>query len=323
MQPLLDATLAQSLATVPSQSARDEGVQVGQQVGQGILAWRANDGSSAIVPYVPGTAPGQWRPTPPTYQAAWGPEWGQVNTFAITKPASDFVAPPPPALSSPAYAKAFNQAKSVGALNSTTRTPDQTQIGIFWSYDTPAMGTPVIHYEQIAETIALQKHNSMTQNARLFGLVNLAMGDAGIAAWDTKYIYNRWRPITAIPLAGEDNNPATVADPTWQPLGSPNDPGQPSFTPPFPSYVSGHATFGQALFSTLTDFYHTNQIHFTLTSDVLPGVTRSYNSFSQASRENAISRIYLGIHFWFDETAGMTMGREVATNVFTNVMTVG
>jgi membrane-associated phospholipid phosphatase len=321
MKPLLDATLAQSLSTVPSQSAIDGGVQVGQEVGQGILAWRANDGSSAIVPYVPGTAPGQWRPTPPTYQAAWGPEWGQVNTFAVTKPASDFVAPPPPALSSRAYAKAFNQAKSVGALNSTTRTPDQTQIGIFWSYDTPAMGTPVIHYEQIAETIALQEHNSMTQNARLFGLVNLAMGDAGISAWDTKYIYNRWRPITAIPLAGEDNNPATIADPTWQPLGSPNDPGQPSFTPPFPSYVSGHATFGQALFTTLADFYHTNQVHFTLTSDVLPGVTRSYTSFSQASFENAISRIYLGIHFWFDETAGMKMGREIATNVFANTMT--
>jgi membrane-associated phospholipid phosphatase len=321
MQPLLDQRLTQSLAAAGTASANAAGVQVGRAVAQGILAWRANDGSSATVPYVPGTAPGDWRPTPPTYQVAWGPEWGQVATFAVTKPASAFVAPPPPALNSPQYAAALNQVESLGALNSTTRTADQTQIGVFWSYDTPAMGTPVTHFEQIAETIALQMHNSLTQNARMFGLVNLAMGDAGIAAWDTKYTYNRWRPITAIPLADTDSNPATVADPSWTPLGSPNDPGQPSFTPPFPSYVSGHATFGSALFTTLADFYGTNKVHFTLTSDVLPGVTRSYTSFSQASYENAISRIYLGIHFWFDETAGMKMGGQIASNVFANVLT--
>jgi membrane-associated phospholipid phosphatase len=323
MQPLLDARMAQSLAAVPSGAARAAGVQVGREVAQGILAWRANDGSSAIVPYVPGTAPGDWRPTPPTYQDAWGPEWGRVNTFAITKPASAFVAPPPPAMNSPEYAAAFNQVESLGALNSTTRTADQTQIGQFWSYDTPAFGTPVVRYEQIAETIALQQHNSLTQNARMFGLVNLAMADAGIAAWNTKYIYNRWRPVTAIQLADTEGNPATTADPTWTPLGSPNDPDQPSFTPPFPSYVSGHATFGSALFTTLAKFYGANRIHFTLTSDILPGVPRSYTSFSQASYENAISRIYLGIHFWFDETAGIKIGRAIASNLFANVMTTG
>ncbi len=320
-QPLLNTALAQSLAAVPSASASAAGVQVGQEVAQGILAWRANDGSAASVPYVPGTAPGQWRPTPPTYQVAWGPEWGQVNTFAITKPASAFLAAPPPALNSPQYAKALNQVESLGALHSTSRTPDQTQIGIFWSYDTPAMGTPVLRYEEVAQTIALDEHNTLTQNARLFGLVNLAMGDAGIAAWDTKYTYNRWRPITAIRLADTDGNPATKADPNWTPLGSPGNPGQPSFTPPFPSYVSGHATFGNALFTMLTDFYGTDRLNFTLTSDLLPGVTRSYTSFSQASYENAMSRIYLGIHFWFDESAGIKMGREIATNVFTNVLT--
>jgi hypothetical protein len=321
MQPLLDTTLNQSLAAVPSSSAAAAGVVVGQEVAKGILAWRANDGSSASVPYVPGSAPGQWRPTPPTYQVAWGPEWGQVQTFAATKPASAFVAPPPPALSSPAYARALNQVESLGASNSTTRTADQTQIGIFWSYDTPAMGTPAVRFEEVAESIAIQMHNSLTQDARMFGLVNLALGDAGIAAWDTKYTYNRWRPITAIQLADTDGNPATVADRTWTPLGSPGDPGQPSFTPPFPSYVSGHATFGAALFTTLADFYRTDAAHFTLTSDLLPGVTRSYTSFTQAAYENAISRIYLGIHFWFDETAGLKMGREIASNVFANVLT--
>ncbi len=321
MQPLLDARLAQSLAAEPSASAAALGVQVGSEVAQDMLAWRANDGSAATVPYVPGTAPGDWRPTPPTYQVAWGPEWGQVESFAITKPASAFVAPPPPALNSPEYARAFNQVKSLGALHSTTRTPEETQTGIFWSYDTPAMGTPVVHYEEIAVSIALQEHNSFTQNARLFGLVNLGMADAGIAAWDTKYTYNRWRPVTAIQLANTDGNPSTIADPTWMPLGSPGNPGQPSFTPPFPSYVSGHATFGATLFTLLTDFYGTNDVNFTITSDLLPGVTRSFTSFSQASYQNAMSRIYLGIHFWFDETAGMTMGQQIAQNVFTNVLT--
>jgi hypothetical protein len=320
MEPLLEVRLAQSLAAVHSASASRAGINVGREVAQGMLSWRANDGSAANVPYVAGTAPGQWRPTPPTYQAAWGPEWGQVATFAITKPASAFLAPPPPALNSPEYAADLNQVESLGAQDSSTRTPDQTQIGIFWSYDTPATGTPPVRYDEVALTIALQKHNTLDRNARLFGLVNLAMGDAGIAAWDTKYTYDRWRPITAIQLADTDGNPATVADPAWTPLGSPGDPGQPNFTPPFPSYVSGHATFGAALFTILTDFYGTDKMNFTLTSDLLPGVTRAYTSFSQASDENAISRIYLGIHFWFDETAGMTMGKEVANNVFANVL---
>ena len=308
MQSLLDVAMAQSLATVSSPTALAEGEQVGLDVANGILAWRANDGSAVDVPYVPGTAPGDWRPTPPTYQDAWGPDWGNVATFGVTQPVSAFQPPPPPALNSPAYAAALNQVESLGALNSKTRTAKETQTGIFWAYDSLNTGTPVEHYQQIAYQVALEQHNTMTQNARMFGLVDVAMGDAGIAAWDAKYTYNRWRPITAIQLASTDGNPATKADPTWQPLGSPGAPGQPNFTPPFPSYVSGHATFGAALFSTLTDFYGTNYVHFTITSEQLPGVTRSYSSFSQASYENAISRIYLGLHFWFDETAGMTMG---------------
>ncbi len=310
MAPLLEVTMAQSLAAVPSAKARQGGIAVGLQVGEDMLAWRASDGSSATVPYVPGTAPGQWRPTPPTYQVAWGPEWGQVATFAVTVPVSYFQPPPPPALDSPEYLAVLGQVATLGALDSPVRTADQTQIADFWSYDTASTGTPPVHYDEIAESIALQMHNSLTQDARLFGLVNVSMGDSGIAAWNAKYTYNRWRPITAI----------QEFDPAWEPLGSPGDPGQPNFTPPFPSYVSGHATFGADLFTMLADFYGTDNVRFTLTSDILPGVTRSYSSFSQASSENAISRIYLGIHYWFDESAGMTMGTSIANDVFANVM---
>ena len=161
----------------------------------------------------------------------------------------------------------------------------------------------------------------MIQNARMFGLVNVAMGDAGIAAWTAKYTYNLWRPITAIRLADTDGNPATVADPTWTPLGAPGAPGTPSFTPPFPAYVSGHATFGSALFTVLAEFYGTDNVHFTIGSDELPGVTRSYSSFSQASMENGWSRIYLGLHYWFDETNGFALGASIAKDVVANVMT--
>jgi PAP2 superfamily len=320
MQPMLAATMAQSLAAVPAGVARNVGVEVGLAVAQGILDWRAGDGSMAVVPYVPGTAPGQWRPTAPNFGVAWGPEWGQIKPFAVSSAAA-YLPPPPPALNSAQYAADLNQVESLGAANSTTRTADQTQIGIFWSYDNSNSGSPAVRFEEVAASVALQQHNSLTQNARMFGLVSLALGDAGMVAWDAKYTYNVWRPITAIRLANTDGNPATVADPTWTPLGAPGNPGQANFTPAFPGYVSGHATFGSALFTVLADFYGTDKIHFTLTSDEMPGVTRSYTSFSQASYENAISRIYLGIHFWSDETAGITAGAAVGNDIYATVMT--
>jgi len=315
----LQATMAQSLAAVPAGPARNAGVKVGQEVADGILAWRANDGSAISVPYVPGTEPGQWRPTPPDYTVAWGPEWGKVKTFAIASTAP-YLPPPPPALDSPEYAAALNQVESLGALDSATRTADQTQAGIFWCYDAPATGTPPVHDDQIVEEIALQEHNSLAQNARLFGLINVAQGDAGIVAWNAKYSYNFWRPVTAIHLANTDGNPATVADPTWTPLGSVNTAGKPSFTPPFPGYVSGHATFGGTVFTILADFYRTDNVHFTITSDQLPGVTRSFDSFSAASLENAWSRVYLGVHFWFDETGGISIGDSLGNHIFDRIM---
>jgi hypothetical protein len=319
MKPLLDATMAQSLAAVKAGPARDAGVDVGREVGDGILAWRANDGSANSVPYVPGTAPGQWRPTPPDYTVAWGPEWGQVKPFAITS-ASAFMPPPPPALTSAAYAAALNQVESVGAQNSTTRTPAETQQTIFWSYDLPSTGTPPVLFNQIVEDVALQEHNTLAQNARLFGLVDVAIGDAGIVAWDAKYTYNLWRPVTAIQQANTDGNPATTADPTWTPLAAPNAPGLPNYTPPFPAYPSGHATFGGAVFTVLADFYHTDNIHFTIGSDELPGVTYSFNSFSAAMQQNAWSRVYMGVHYSFDATAGIAAGSAVGNDVFHSIM---
>ncbi|MGE5756819.1 MAG: vanadium-dependent haloperoxidase [Planctomycetaceae bacterium] len=310
-----DATLAESLATIPDGPTRSDGLAVGNAVADGILAWRSNDGSATLVQYTPGTAPGDWQPTPPDFSNAWGPEWGRVTPFAIPN-ASQFMPLPPPPLDSAAYTAAFNEVKSVGALDSTTRTPDQTQIGLFWAYDRPSMGPPPIRYNQIAETIALQQHNTLDQNARMFALVDIAMADAGIVAWGTKFGDNFWRPITAIRAANTDGNPATVADPNWTPLGAPGGGVVPDFTPPFPAYISGHATFGAALFRTLADFYGTDNISFTIGSDELPGVYRTFDSFSAAAEENGQSRIYLGIHWSFDKTAGIATGDAVADYVF-------
>jgi len=196
------------------------------------------------------------------------------------------------------------------------RTADQTQAGMFWAYDRKGMGSPLMIYDEAVMTIAQLKHNTMRQNARLFALFGMAEADSGFTAWNAKYTYNFWRPITAIRNADQDGNPNTVADPNWVPLGAPGDGVVPDFTPPFPAYISGHSTFGAAAFETLKDFYGTDRVHFTLMSDELPGVLRSFNSFSQAAAENGMSRIYLGIHWSFDNLNGQATGRSVADYVF-------
>jgi hypothetical protein len=316
----LDAELASSLAGIRSGPKVSRGVTLGQATASAILNLRQHDGSDQIVPYTVNPAPGHWQPDPLNPgQIAWGPGWGQVTPFALSS-GSQFRAPPPPAIDSPDYAAAFNEVKSLGAKNSTTRTADQTQTGIFWGYDRTGMGTPPALYCQSVEIVSKQQHTSESDNARLFALVNIAQADAGISAWDSKYVYDYWRPVAAIRRADEDGNAATIADPTWEPLGAPGGGVVPNFTPPFPAYISGHATFGAATFKVLADFYHTDNLHFTLASDELPGVTRGFDHFSQAAAENGRSRIYLGIHWNFDDINGEAAGRQVADWAFSHLL---
>jgi hypothetical protein len=333
-----DAALADTLAGVPNGQAEDRGVAVGQYVAAQLLAARADDGSDATSNYHPIGKPGHHQPDPlHPDQGFLGPAWGQVTPLAVPD-AAQFLAPPPPALRSVEYAAAFAEVATLGGdgiHTPTLRTAEQTQVGIFWGYDgSPGLGTPPRLYNQITRVVAEQEHNDVVDNARLFALVNLAMADGGICCWDTKYVYDFWRPVVAIRAANTDGNPLTTADKTWTPLGAPrdNDMGGTNFTPPFPSYTSGHATFGAALFRTLADFYGRDNVTFSFTSDefngvtrdqsgsVRPVVTRTYHSFSEAAEENGQSRIYLGIHWRFDKVEGIKAGNAIADYTFANLL---
>ncbi|HUQ70979.1 MAG TPA: phosphatase PAP2 family protein [Planctomycetaceae bacterium] len=333
-----DAALTTTLARAKKLSTRLKGQVIGKAVAKAILTNRAGDGSDTSTPYVPGDQPGEHREDPlHPGQGFYVPGWGGCKPFGITAE-DDFQIPPPPALDSPEYAVAFNEVKLLGERNSVTRTAEQTITGIFWGYDgTKGLGAPPRLYNQVARVIAVDKKNTVAQNARLFALINIGQADAGMCAWNDKYRYNFWRPVLGVreadagtgPSGLGDDNPDTEGDIDWEPLGAPasNQSGT-DFTPPFPAYASGHATFGASLFQTLRQFYGTDQIAFSFTSDeyngvttdsqgnVRPVVTRNYPNLTVPELENAASRIYLGVHWRFDATAGTQQGTAIATRIF-------
>ncbi len=305
------------LSLIPEGPAKAEGVALGAAVAGDWLTWRHDDGATSSVPYEPTLLPGKWRPDPlnPT-QVAWGPEWGAVATFALEH-SMQFPVPPPPAMDSAEYVTAFEEVRDMGARTSAVRTADQTLVGLFWAYDRSGLGPPPVLYSRVLHEVATQRGNTEAQNARLFAMASVAMADAATAAWDAKFTDNFWRPITAIREADTDGNAATSPLPGWEPLGCPGGGIVPDFTPSFPAYPSGHATIGESLFTTLKAFYGADEMAFTLTSEELPGHVRHYTSLSQAAHENADSRVWLGVHWRFDQTAGRELGEKVATHVTT------
>jgi hypothetical protein len=297
------------LSAIPSGQAREDGLQWGKGVGQAILQLRANDGATQVVNYTPGNQPGQWRPTPPANAAALLPQWGLVTPFAMAD-VSQFRPHAPPALNSASYTLDYNQTKAYGSATGSQRTADQSQIAEFWA-DGGGTETPPGHWNRIAMDVAEARSLGLAERARLFALLNLAMADAAICAWDTKYAYNYWRPITAIREAGTDGNPDTAADPAWTPY---------LVTPPFPEYTSGHSTFSRAAATVLGNFFGTDAVGFTTSSDALPGVTRSFAGFGAAADESGISRIFGGIHFNSANVAGQTSGHMIGLLVATNYL---
>jgi hypothetical protein len=298
---LFQATYQASLAGVPDSQAKTDGIAVGRFVAEQTLIARATDGANAVVNYTPGTAPGDWRPTPPAFAPAQTPQWPDVTPFALDS-GSQFRPGPPPALTSAEYTAAFNEVKDFGRVDSTVRTAQQTDVARFWE---GKAGTPQIagYWNEIAENAAISQGNTLDQNARLFAELNVALADETIAYFDAKYTYNRWRPVTAIQLAGQDGNPDTVADPNWLPLNN---------TVNHPSWVSAHAGDSGAAAATLANFFGTDNINVSLTSEDLKGETHSFPSFSAAATEAENSVVWSGNHFRFDVTAGDAQGRSVA-----------
>ncbi|WP_156804809.1 CARDB domain-containing protein [Synechococcus sp. PCC 6312] len=304
----LDHQLAVSLAEIADGTAENDGVAVGQQVAAAILDWRRQDGHDTVMAYTPTLEPGHWQPTPANYYGALYPQWPAVTPFVMTA-GHQFRPAGPPELTSAEYITEFNQVKALGAKNSTVRTGEQTEIARFWA-DGTGTYTPPGHWNQITEQAAIDRGYSLAENARLFALLNIGLADAGIAAWDAKYTYDFWRPVTAIRQADEDGNPSTIADPTWTPL---------IVTPPFPEYVSGHSTFSGTAASILTSFFG-QDYSFTSTSVGLPGVSRNFTNFSAAAQEAGISRIYGGIHFQSANEDGLAMGYSIGDYVVGNFL---
>ncbi len=352
MQASLDSTLATRLGAVPAGAAKTAGINLGNLVSQQYISAHQNDGWDLPDAYTPTIGPGHWSTDPmvaPNIQKGWGSDWGSVHPWAMPDP--DYFDSETPfeidQMNTQRYTDAFNEVKAYGSRNSAVRTADQTAIGLFWAYDRAGTGAPPVLFNENMKVIGDAVGNSPAGNARMFAMASVALADAIIACWDTKYEVDLWRPITGIRGAADDGNADTAADPTWEYLGAPG--ANPAiatddFTPPFPSYISGHATMGGAIFKSLELFYGTNDF---ATADALIGAdpvateytlhsieaggggARDYVRFTQdgplgpglensPQGENSMSRIYLGVHWRIDQEDGQALGDAVAQYVASN-----
>jgi len=310
------------------------GKKLGEEAAQAIIQNRQMDGAENNTPYQPGNQPGDWRPTGSGEPAT--PNWGRLRPFTMPNNWQKQFRPPQPGgyqsradlLASQEYAAQLNEVKRLGAVNSPERTPEQTEIALFWANDLDGTSKPPGQLFTLTQIVSMQRGLNLSENARLFALVALALGDAAIVAWDAKYetSLDLWRPETAIQLANLDCNPGTIPDPTWLPLSPLNDGRR--FSPPFPAYVSGHATFGSTHAGIMRNFFGTDNITFTLTTEDphakdIYGIplTRTFNSFSAAALENGRSRVYLGVHFQWDADAAYVSGTKLADFISENFIT--
>ena len=301
-----------------SLDATDPGVGVGAAAAAGIIALRANDGAFPAVPPPPftgGDEIGMWRPTPsynpgnpPGFAPMAAPWLAGVTPFAVKSP-SQFLARKAPELTSREYAVDYNEVKALGALSDSSRTQEQTDIAYFWSDNTP------IQWHRALRAVAAANVDNIGDSARLFALASFSAADAIITCWDTKIHYAYWRPMTAIHEGEDDGNPSTDGDPTWRPLIN---------NPNYPDYTSGANSVTAAMTRTLELFFGTDEITFTVTSNVaaLPADkrARTFARFSDAAAEVVEARIYLGIHYRFADTEGRDQGRRVAKWTFTHVL---
>jgi len=301
--PTLDPLRDAALAAIPDGQAKEDGIQVGEDAAAAMLVLRAGDGWDAVVPYTPGTEPGDWQPAPPGFAPALLPHWGQVTPFGIES-GSQFRLPAPPALQTGKYAVDFNEVKLLGSLNSLFRPQDRTDVAKFY-----AAASPVVVWNSAARQTSAAQGQTLSENARIFALLGMAMADAAIAQWDTKYHYNFWRPQMAIRAADTDGNDLTDKDPDWVPLIP---------TPAHPSYASGHATVSGSARAVMERAYGKDGHSVTLTLPSLPAVVLDYASWEEITDDIDDARIYGGIHWRFDQETGSHLGHQVGKFILRN-----
>ena len=298
----LDAMRDRSLARIPYGTGKMRGIAAGKAAAASIIARRANDGSEAEEFHLPVSAnPGEWQLTagcPP--QGGVFPHWTKVTPFTL-RSADQFRSVPPPALTSHRYARAFEEVKQSGGRDSTTRPPDRTEVARM--YDIVGDG---ILWNPIARQLAEAAHRSPVENARTFALLNVALADAAIAVLETKYHYDTWRPETAVPAAATDNNDRTAPDAAFVPLIS---------TPCFPGYPSGHAALRYAAREVVEHDFGPRGHALVVTHPQLPQIRLEYSTLEEMTSDIDDARVYGGIHFRFDQTAGAEQGRRVGAYV--------
>lgn len=296
--PMVNEAYARALLALPDGPAKVAGIVTGQSAAEATLARRLGDGAEkgAEPAYVPRPGPGEYQFTPPFTFAAQ-PGWGRVQPFIIDLKEHEVEGPQP--LDSLQYTRDFDYLKAIGRIDSTVRTEEQSETAKFW-YEDSTLG-----WNRIANTLVRRRRLDLWSAARVLALVNFAMADGFIAGFEAKYHFRFWRPETAIRDAAADGNPMTEPDPYWQPY---------MFSPPVPDYPSTHTVLGWAAAEVLMEHVG-DRVPFSMTSLTLPGVTRKFRAVSQAAQENALSRIYAGIHFRHAVRDGRRQGRSIGRAV--------
>ena len=300
-----------SMGAIPDSQAKVDGIATGDAAAAAMIALRGNDGSSPPQFKVPGPpVPGEWQATPSCpvvngIASGIAFQWQNVTPFGIQS-AGDFLLDPPPALTSKAYAKAYNEVMTVGSVNSTQRPPDRANVALFY-----AATSPTQVFNQAAEQVAAAQGRSLSENARALALINMATSDSLVASFFNKYYYNFWRPETAIHAGDTDGNPNTIADPSYAPFIT---------TPCFPSYPSNHGSAGNGAAAVMRRLYGEDGHSITLTNPAVPTIVLQYTSFRQITDDISDARVYGGIHFRTDQAAGEQLGRAVGKTVYKNTL---
>lgn len=304
---MLDALRVSSLAAIPDGAAKSAGIAVGEAAAAAVMAARNNDGSSPAGFYLPTSSkPGEWQTTAGcTALGGAFYQWRNVKPFGL-RSAAQFQPDEPPALKSVKYTRDYNEVKSVGAANSTVRPQGRTDVARYF-----AVTSPVGVWNPVARQLSVAGGASLSENARALALLNMAMSDAAVATFDTKYKYTSWRPETAILMGQTDGNDATDADPSFTPL---------IVAPCFPGYPSAHATLSYAAREVLERLYGPRRRSLILSNPAVPGITLRYTKLKEITEDIDDARVYGGIHFRFEQEAGADLGRRVGEYLYKNVI---